>query len=634
MKAKYIILSVLAACTAVLFGCTTEAITGSDLANFKVDNSYVAVDTLGGTSTINLTATEDWKVYAYVSYDYKDANNKTQTVDTLIVPGTSCNPRGISSAVESWVTVSPLEGNAGEAAISISAPANSVYRTQALRIVGDSGTLCVTVAQGEDITKTYKASEAVALVQAGKQSGSPVIVTGIVCKIDEISTSYGNATYYLSDDGSFTGSYNEDGSGDGNWLEVYRGYWLNGEKFTEGDELAVGDEVTIKAVLISYKGIPETNSGTAEVISIKKALLQILDGTDFSVGSAASSIELRALAKGDDFSFDSDSDWLTIGSVKTVDDTTRVKINVAENASADGRSGSIEFSSASGKTVSTIKINVVQAGLKGATPDNPYSVSEIIDALAAGTVGKDANVYIKGKVSAILYTFSASYGTGTFWISDDGTAYGVSDNKKSTSEPGKDFECYSVKWFGGEKWAEGNAQLEIGDEVIIYGQTTLYNGISETSGGNAYVYSVNDVKSDANGLGSASCPFNVAGAIDCIEARAAADEGTVFNDVCVKGKISAILYTFSASYGTGTFWISDDGTAYGVASNKKSTTEPSKDFECYSVYWYDNQKWKDGDTQIAVGDEVIVKGQLTKYGSTYETASQKAWIYSLNGATE
>ena len=35
-----------------------------------------------------------------------------------------------------------------------------------------------------------------------------------------------------------------------------------------------------------------------------------------------------------------------------------------------------------------------------------------------------------------------------------------------------------------------------------------------------------------------------------------------------------------------------------------------------------------------VGDEVILCGLLTKYGSTYETSSGKAYIYSHNGKTE
>ena len=47
-----------------------------------------------------------------------------------------------------------------------------------------------------------------------------------------------------------------------------------------------------------------------------------------------------------------------------------------------------------------------------------------------------------------------------------------------------------------------------------------------------------------------------------------------------------------------------------------------------------NRDWAEGDSQIALGDEVILYGALTKYGSTYETSSKKAYIYSLNGKTE
>ena len=121
-------------------------------------------------------------------------------------------------------------------------------------------------------------------------------------------------------------------------------------------------------------------------------------------------------------------------------------------------------------------------------------------------------------------------------------------------------------------------------------------------------------------------------------AKAAAAENDqpapTFPDVFVKGKVSAILYTFSANYGTGTFWISDDGTAYGVSADKKSTTAPAKDFECYSVYWYNNTPWAEGNAQVAEGDEVVIKGQLALFKGTYETSSKKAWVYSLNGKTE
>ena len=188
-------------------------------------------------------------------------------------------------------------------------------------------------------------------------------------------------------------------------------------------------------------------------------------------------------------------------------------------------------------------------------------------------------------------------------------------------------------WFGNTPWAEGNAQIQVGDEVVVCGKTTLYKGVAETSSKKAWVYSVNGVTSDANGIGNEGAPFNVAGAIAFIDACTAATEAAkaadqpapVFPDVCVKGKISKVVYTFSAQYGTATFWISDDGAF---------NDDPTKDFEAYSVYYFGNKAWEEGNTQIAEGDEVILKGQLTKYKTTYETSSKKAWVASLNGKTE
>ncbi|MBR4771836.1 MAG: hypothetical protein IK009_03790, partial [Bacteroidales bacterium] len=141
---------------------------------------------------------------------------------------------------------------------------------------------------------------------------------------------------------------------------------------------------------------------------------------------------------------------------------------------------------------------------------------------------------------------------------------------------------------------------------------------------------------DENGVGNASFPFNNAGIhkfIDTVAAaKAAAEEAgeevPVFPDVCVKGIVSAVLYPYSADYGTSTFWISDDGKAYGISEDKKKTTDPANDFECYSIFYYDNQKWTEGGEQVAVGEEVVVKGQYTVYNGTYETSNKKAWLVS------
>ena len=97
----------------------------------------------------------------------------------------------------------------------------------------------------------------------------------------------------------------------------------------------------------------------------------------------------------------------------------------------------------------------------------------------------------------------------------------------------------------------------------------------------------------------------------------------VYNqDIYIKGKIARIKNEFTANYGTAIFFISADG--------KDDYT-----FQCYSVYYLENKPWVEGNTQIKVGDEVIICGKVTNFkGTTPETASKQAYIYSLNGVTK
>jgi hypothetical protein len=114
-------------------------------------------------------------------------------------------------------------------------------------------------------------------------------------------------------------------------------------------------------------------------------------------------------------------------------------------------------------------------------------------------------------------------------------------------------------------------------------------------------------------------PYNVA-AIQQEAAKLGSGE-TSTSDYWFKGKISSIKYTFNAEKGTATFYISDDGTSEGQ-------------FYIYSCLYLGNKNWAEGDTQIKEGDEVIIFGKLTNYNGTLETASKKAYIYSLNNKTE
>ena len=125
-----------------------------------------------------------------------------------------------------------------------------------------------------------------------------------------------------------------------------------------------------------------------------------------------------------------------------------------------------------------------------------------------------------------------------------------------------------------------------------------------------------------NGSGTLEDPFNTAGAIDFIKA------GSLDQDVYVKGVVSKIVSAFDEAHGTGIFWISDDGTF---------ADDLEKDFEVYSVYFLENESWVEGNSQVKVGDEVVVYGKLTSFEksgkTTYETSGKNAYLYSLNGAT-
>ena len=76
-------------------------------------------------------------------------------------------------------------------------------------------------------------------------------------------------------------------------------------------------------------------------------------------------------------------------------------------------------------------------------------------------------VYIKGKISSIKYNFSAEFGTATFNISDDGKA-------------ANEFIIYSTLYLNNEKYTAGDL-LSVGDDVVILGKVTNYNGTLETA---------------------------------------------------------------------------------------------------------------------------------------------------------
>lgn len=100
---------------------------------------------------------------------------------------------------------------------------------------------------------------------ADVQSPNEVFIKGIISEVSDIDVSgtYGNATYYISDDAD----------GKANKFYIYRGFGLGGKKFNEGaTAIKVGDNVTIKSKVVNYKGnTPETVANNCIIVEMNGA---------------------------------------------------------------------------------------------------------------------------------------------------------------------------------------------------------------------------------------------------------------------------------------------------------------------------------------------------------------------------
>jgi len=366
---------------------------------------------------------------------------------------------------------------------------------------------------------------------ADVQSDKDIFIKGYVTTIKEqFSAQYGNAQFTMSD--------SKEG---GNTFTFFRGLYLGNKKWVEGDAtLNEGDEVIVCGKVVNYKGTtPETVQGAAYVYSINgKAEGGGGDTPSETIGTKDAPITvtkaleyINALADGGttdkdayvtgkitkiitaedkiaqykniDYMISDGTNELKVFRGKNIDNTDFTEagqISVGDEVVVLGKlmkyakDGKTEPEVAQGNYL--VKLTKGSGGGGGDTPteakgsgteSDPYNVAAIVQ--EAGKLEKgqtsENDVYFKGKICSIKYTFSAQYGTATFNVSDDGATGGT------------EFICYSVYTLGNKPWVEGNDQIAVGDVVVICGKITNYNGTLETASKKAYIVSLN--KSDTGG---------------------------------------------------------------------------------------------------------------------------------------
>ena len=250
------------------------------------------------------------------------------------------------------------------------------------------------------------------------------------------------------------------------------------------------------------------------------------------------------------------------------------------------------------------------------TAADPYNVAAALSLIQAlGADVNSAEIYIKGTISQIKSIDTGQYGNAEYYISDDGTTMN---------------QLYVYRGYGlnGNKFTS-DKDIQVGDDVVIVGKVVNFKGTTPEVATGSKIYQLNGEggggdtpqpqPGEGKGTGTLDDPYNAVKATEVATALGSGNTST--ESYYIKGKISEVKYTFDAEHGTATFFISDDGAK-------------TNQFQVYSTYYLGNRSWQNGDTQIAVGDDVIIYGQLTNYNGTPETAAKKSCLYSLNGVTD
>jgi hypothetical protein len=238
------------------------------------------------------------------------------------------------------------------------------------------------------------------------------------------------------------------------------------------------------------------------------------------------------------------------------------------------------------------------------TQDDPFNVAAALNYITAGQ-GLDQTVYVKGVITGTP-SIDTSYGNATYNLSDD-------------AEATNQLKVFRGYYLGSQKFTDED-QIQEGDTVVVYGKITNYNGTYEFAQGN-YIYSLNGKTGDSgntdepSGEGTETSPYNVA------KTKAIFNSGTLPTDnVYIRG-IVAKTGTVDSKYGSMTYYISDDG-------------QSSNDLEIYHGLYLKGDKFT-SDDQLAVGDTVVVLGQLFVYSTTQEIKnSQLVSIFSHDSGGE
>lgn len=429
MKTRNIFAAAIAV-LALAVSCQKEQLTVLD--GIKVSSSYVAIPVGTAeevaaeaimTQKITVTAKADWEILDWKTYN-KDDKTKVET--------------------GAWLTVSPMNGQAGETVVTFSSKATASNNAAEVKIKCGEEVQILNVIQG--VAQVSKAT--CAQIMAGPDSKT-YRVTGKVTKITETAT-YGN--WYIND-----------GTVDGDGVYIYGTKYEGKTKQAALEKLGieVGDELTIEGPKTTYNGTVELVD--VDVIKVVKSLCKVENSDSLKVEKEGGLIQAKVIAKGGELKFNIKADWLSVRSIESIAATYDEKgkektpamlgVNILVGPNEGGaREGQIDFTSGS----STVAATISQAGAIV-----EVSVAEFL-AAAEGTALFKVSGFITNRTDLSGHKFDLT-NYGNFDLTDaSGNVYVYGIGAKG------DIATYGVKE---------------GDIITVIGQRGAYNGAPQMAKG-------------------------------------------------------------------------------------------------------------------------------------------------------
>ncbi len=236
---------------------------------FKKETSTV---TVGGNTAVNHPTPTEIDGAALDAWLAAPVHQYVTITGKLSISGNyyNLNVEGATTGVGSLVspTAELLEGVAEGSNITVTGYAAYTSGSKYMNIVVTAIEVNVVV-ELKDPSNTpetaYTAAEAKLLIDSSDEYdlSKEVFVKGVINEVTEITTEFGNATFVIED--AFT---------------IFRCRDIDGEKFTDVNALAAGDEIVVKGFLKLYNGTYELTDG--QLVSVKKAIVDGINGVQLN----------------------------------------------------------------------------------------------------------------------------------------------------------------------------------------------------------------------------------------------------------------------------------------------------------------------------------------------------------------